>query len=45
MDNRLLTILEKEAEYEKSRKKKKQLLTLKKEKNLNYYSGWPRGKS
>ena len=40
MDNRLLKILEKEVEYEKSKKKKKPLLELKKEKRLMYYSGW-----
>ena len=38
MDNRLLKILEKEVEYEKSKKKKKTIL--KKEKRLMYYSGW-----
>ena len=38
MDNRLLKILEKEVEYEKSKKKKKTFL--KKEKRLMYYSGW-----
>ena len=40
MDTRLLKILEKELEYEKTKKKKKPLLELKKEKRLMYYSGW-----
>ena len=40
MDNRLLKILEKEVEYEKSKKKKKNISNLKKEKRLMYYSGW-----
>ena len=40
MDNRLLKILEKEVEYEKSKKKKKSIFSLKKEKRLMYYSGW-----
>lgn len=44
MDNRLLKILEKEIEYEKSKKKKKSIFKLKKEKPLNYYSGWHKGK-
>ena len=38
MDNRLLKILEKEVEYEKS--KKKNIFSLKKEKSIMYYSGW-----
>lgn len=40
MGTRLLKILEKEAEYEKSKKKKRQIFKLKKEKPLMYYSGW-----
>ena len=36
----LLRILEKEVAKEKAKKKKKTILTLKKEKSLNYYSGW-----
>ena len=40
MDNRLLKILEKEVEYEKAKKKKKNISNLKKEKRLMYYSGW-----
>ena len=44
MDNHLLKILEAEVAKEKSKKKKKPLLELKKEKRLSYYSGWHRGK-
>ena len=40
MDTRLLKILEKEAAYEKSKKKKKPIFKLKKEKSIMYYSGW-----
>ena len=40
MDTRLLKILEKEAEYEKAKKKKKNIFKLRKEKRLMYYSGW-----
>ena len=40
MDTRLLKILEKEVEYEKTKKKKKSPFILKKEKSLMYYSGW-----
>ena len=40
MDTRLLKILEKEVEYEKAKKKKKPVFSLKKEKRLMYYSGW-----
>ena len=40
MDTRLLKILEKEVEYERSKKKKKSIFKLKKEKPLMYYSGW-----
>ena len=40
MDTRLLKILEKEAAYEKARKKKKTIFKLKKEKSIMYYSGW-----
>ena len=40
LDNRLLKILDKEVAKEKAKKKKKPILKLKKEKSLNYYSGW-----
>ena len=40
MDTRLLKILEKEVEYKKSKKKKKSISNLKKEKSIMYYSGW-----
>ena len=43
MDTRLLKILEKEATYEKSKKKKKNIFKLRKEKPLMYYSGWNKG--
>ena len=36
----LLKILDEEVVKEKATKKKKPILALKKEKNLNYYSGW-----
>ncbi|MBW2976591.1 hypothetical protein KY347_04045 [Candidatus Woesearchaeota archaeon] len=39
-DNTLLKILDEEVAKEKARKKKKPLLALKKEKRLQYYSGW-----
>jgi len=39
-DDTLLRILDKEVAKEKSKKKKKPVLELKKEKSLNYYSGW-----
>ena len=39
-DDRLLKILDEEVAKEKAKKKKKPILALKKEKNLNYYSGW-----
>ena len=45
MDNQLLKILEKEVEKEKSRKKKKPISRVKKEKSIMYYSGWNRDKS
>lgn len=44
MDNRLLKILEEETAKEKSKKKKKPAFSLRKEKSLNYYSGWHKGK-
>ena len=44
MDNRLLKILEEEVAKEKAKKKKKKL-ELRKEKRLQYYSGWGKGKS
>jgi hypothetical protein len=41
MDNRLLKICEKMAEEEKAKKKKKKsILSLPKEKRIQYYSGW-----
>ena len=40
MDTRLLKILEKEVEYEKAKKKKRNIFKLKKEKSVMYYSGW-----
>ena len=40
MDNHLLKILEKEVEYEKTKKKKKTIFNVRKEKRLMYYSGW-----
>jgi len=36
----LLKELEKEVAKEKAKKKKKPILELRKEKSLNYYSGW-----
>ena len=43
MDERLLKILEKEVEKEKSLKKRsRKKLQVRKEKPLNYYSGWGR---
>jgi len=40
-DDRLLKILDEEVAKEKAKKKKKKpLLALKKEKRLQYYSGW-----
>jgi len=36
----LLRILDEEVAKEKAKKKKKPILALKKEKSLNYYSGW-----
>ena len=44
MDTKLLKILEEEVAKEKSKKKKKPIFKLKKEKSLMYYSGWHRGK-
>ena len=40
MDTRLLKILEQEVAKEKAKKKKKPLLSLRKEKSIMYYSGW-----
>ena len=40
MDTRLLKILEQEVQKEKSKKKKKPIFKLKKEKSVMYYSGW-----
>jgi len=40
MDTRLLEILEEEVQKEKSKKKKKPIFKIKKEKSLMYYSGW-----
>ena len=39
-DDRLLKILDEEVAKEKAKKKKKAKLELKKEKRLQYYSGW-----
>jgi len=39
-DDTLLRILDEEVAKEKAKKKKKSIFTLKKEKSLNYYSGW-----
>ena len=39
-DDRLLRIIEQEVAKEKAKKKKKPILALKKEKRLQYYSGW-----
>ena len=36
----LLRILDEEVAKEKAKKKKKSIFALKKEKSLNYYSGW-----
>lgn len=44
MDNGLLKILEEETAKEKSKKKKKPIFKLKKEKSIMYYSGWGKGK-
>lgn len=44
MDTRLLKILEEEVAKEKAKKKKKKL-EFRKEKRLQYYSGWGNGKS
>jgi len=41
-DDSLLKILDEEVAKEKAKKKKKSILALKKEKSLNYYSGWHR---
>jgi len=40
MDTRLLKILEEETLKEKSKKKKKSIFKLRKEKSIMYYSGW-----
>lgn len=39
-DDTLLKIIDEEVAKEKAKKKKKPILALKKEKSLNYYSGW-----
>ena len=44
MDTRLLKILEQETAKEKAKKKKKPIFQIRKEKLLNYYSGWHKGK-
>ena len=44
MDTRLLKILEEETAKEKVKKKKKPIFEVRKEKRLNYYSGWHKGK-
>ncbi len=43
MDTRLLKILEEETAKEKAKKKKKPIFEVRKEKRLNYYSGWGKG--
>ncbi|MBI2559241.1 hypothetical protein HYW20_08015 [Candidatus Woesearchaeota archaeon] len=40
MDERLLNILNEETAKEKSKKKKKPIFELRKEKSIMYYSGW-----
>ena len=45
MDTRLLKILEEEIAKEQSKKKKKSIFKLRKEKSIMYYSGWGKGKS
>lgn len=40
MDTRLLKLLEQEVQKEKSKKKKKPVFNIRKEKRLMYYSGW-----
>lgn len=44
MANRLLKILEEETAKEKTKKKKKPIFKLRKEKSVMYYSGWGKGK-
>ena len=44
MNTKLLKILEEEVAKEKAKRKKKPSLELRKEKRLNYYSGWYKGK-
>jgi len=44
MDTRLLKILEEETAKEKSKKKKKHIFKVRKEKSVMYYSGWGKGK-
>ncbi|MBI2101849.1 hypothetical protein HYT53_04540 [Candidatus Woesearchaeota archaeon] len=44
MDTRLLKILEEETAKEKAKKKKKPIFEVRKEKRLNYYFGWHKGK-
>ena len=39
-DDRLLKILDEEVAKEKAKKKKKPRLAFKKEKSLNYFTGW-----
>ena len=41
-DDRLLKILDEEVAKEKAKKKKKAKLEIRKEKRLQYYSGWGR---
>ena len=45
MDTRLLKILEEETAKENSKKKKKPIFKLKKEKSVMYYSGWGKDKT
>lgn len=43
-DDRLLKILDEEVAKEKSKKKKKPIFKVRKEKSVMYYSGWGKGK-
>ena len=44
MNTRLLKILEEEVTKEKTKKKKKPIFKVRKEKSIMYYSGWGKGK-
>lgn len=43
MDNLLLKIIKEEVEKEKSKRKKKPIFKVRKEKSVMYYSGWGKG--